>query len=178
MGTWFIGELPFGPGKKLLSGATGVVRHLVQGWQIAGVVSWRSGYALTPVVSNQSQFNAYWYAAPVWRANRLGSGYLTDRSDKRWFDVSAFSIPAPYTFGTGGRNTIRGPGQFVPDMDISKSLKIRETMRLKFRTSMYNAFNFKNLGNPIMAIDNPLAGQITGISTLMRRVEFALHLTF
>ena len=178
LGTWFIGELPFGPGKKLLNGTTGVARHLVQGWQIAGVVSWRSGYALTPVVSNQSQFNAYWFSAPVWRPNRIGSGYLTNRSDKMWYDVSAFGIPAPYTFGTGGRNIIRGPGQFVPDLDISKSFKIRETMRLKFRTSMYNAFNFKNLGNPTMAIDNPLAGQITGIATLMRRVEFALHLTF
>jgi hypothetical protein len=176
--TWFIGELPFGPGKKLLSSSRGVVRHIVEGWQIAGLISWRSGYALTPVVSNQSRFNAYWFTPPVWRPNRLGSGYLTSRSQKGWYNVADFATPADYTFGTSGRNIIRGPGETIADLDFSKSFRIKESIRLKLRSSMYNGLNIANLGNPQMAIDNPLAGQITGISNHMRRVEFGAQLFF
>lgn len=176
--TWFIAELPFGPGKRLASGAKGVARHAIEGWQVSGLMSWRSGYPLTPVVGNQSRFNAYWFSAPVWRPNRLGTGTVDSPDQKRWFDASAFAIPADYTFGTSGRNILRGPGEFVGDLDFSKSFNLTEQKRLKFRTSMFNAFNVANLGNPTVAIDNPLVGQIFGISTLMRRVEFGLHFIF
>jgi hypothetical protein len=66
----------------------------------------------------------------------------------------------------------------VPDIDASKSFPLTESKVLKFRASMLNAFNIANLGSPVTAIDNPLAGGIFNVSTLMRRVEFGLHLYF
>jgi hypothetical protein len=173
-----ITELPFGPGKRFLPDAKGVARQIVAGWQVSGIYSWRSGYAFTPVVGNQSRFNAFWFAAPVWRPNRLQSGTLSDPNQKAWFDVSAFRQPADYTFGTSGRNILRGPGEFLPDIDISKSFSLTESKILKFRASLLNGLNVANLGTPVTAIDNPLAGQIFSVSTLMRRVEFGLHLYF
>jgi len=175
---WHIVELPFGQGKRFWGDAKGVTRTIVQGWQLTGIYSWRSGYAFTPVVGNQSRFNAFWFAAPVWRPDRIGSGKLDSPTQNGWFDLSAFRTPADYTFGTSGRNILRGPGEFVPDMDIAKSFAISESKSLKFRASMLNGFNIANLANPITAIDNPLAGRIFNVSTLMRRVEFGLHLYF
>jgi hypothetical protein len=175
---WHIVEMPFGPGKRFLADAKGFTKQAVSGWQLSGLYSWRSGYAFTPVVGNQSRFNAYWFSAPVWRPDRLGAGTLDSPNQNRWFDVAAFSIPADYTFGTSGRNILRAPGEFVPDIDVSKSFPLSESKMLKFRASMLNAFNIANLGNPVAAIDNPLAGGIFGVSTLMRRVEFGLHLYF
>lgn len=180
--TWWVAELPFGPGRRFFTDAKGFTRHMVQGWQITGIASWRSGYAFTPVVGNTSRLNSYWYANPVWRPNRTSNGKLEDRSQNGWFDVSAFTIPADYTFGTGGRNILRGPGEFVPDIDLSKSFRfaspLGESTQLKFRASMYNAFNIANLGSPNASIDSPTAGQIFSISTAMRRMEFGLHLYF
>jgi hypothetical protein len=175
---WHIVELPFGPGKRFLTDAKGFAKQIVSGWQLTGIYSWRSGYAFTPVVGNQSRFDAYWFAAPVWRPDRLGVGKLDSPDQNRWFDVSAFRIPADYTFGTSGRNILRAPGEFVPDIDASKSFPLTETMVLKFRASMLNGLNIANLGSPVTAIDNPLAGGIFNVSTLMRRVEFGLHLYF
>ena len=66
----------------------------------------------------------------------------------------------------------------MPDIDASKSFALGESKMLKFRASMLNGFNIANLGTPTTAIDNPLAGGIFNVSTLMRRVEFGLHLYF
>jgi hypothetical protein len=43
-GTW---ELPFGPGHRLLSSAPGWIQRFVEGWQLSGILSWKSGAPLT-----------------------------------------------------------------------------------------------------------------------------------
>jgi hypothetical protein len=40
-------ELPFGPGRALLSNSPGWVSRLVEGWQFGGIFSWTSGAALS-----------------------------------------------------------------------------------------------------------------------------------
>jgi hypothetical protein len=40
-------EMPFGPGRPLLSNATGLVSRLVERWQLGGILSWTSGAPLT-----------------------------------------------------------------------------------------------------------------------------------
>jgi hypothetical protein len=43
-GSW---ELPFGPNRALLSGASGFVSRLVERWQLGGIFNWTSGAPLT-----------------------------------------------------------------------------------------------------------------------------------
>jgi hypothetical protein len=40
-------EMPFGPGRPLLSSAPGWITHLVEKWQLGGIVNWASGAPLT-----------------------------------------------------------------------------------------------------------------------------------
>jgi hypothetical protein len=44
----WVADLPFGRGKKLAGGSSGVVEKLIGGWQIAGTGNWRSNYFALP----------------------------------------------------------------------------------------------------------------------------------
>ncbi len=51
-------ELPFGPGRKFLSGSHGVVRALVANWSFRGITSYNSGLPFSPSLGNQAGLNS------------------------------------------------------------------------------------------------------------------------
>ena len=63
--------------------------------------------------------------------NRIASGELpsSERTIDRWFDVSAFTAPAQFTFGNSGRNILRGPGTKQIDLSLFKSFPFRSAAR-------------------------------------------------
>src|SRR5262249_442860 len=94
-------ELPFGQGKRFLSSANGFAGGLLGGWQIQGIVVVRSGRPFTPVIaadranigiSGQNGIGGQ-------RPNRLSSGKLDNPTVEKWFDTSAFIVPAQFTYG-------------------------------------------------------------------------------
>jgi hypothetical protein len=61
-----------------------------------------------------------------------------------FFNPAAFSMPAPFTFGNVGRNTVIGPGLFNLDLTMGKSIPINERLNLQFRGEVFNALNHPN----------------------------------
>ncbi|HET7207815.1 MAG TPA: TonB-dependent receptor [Terriglobales bacterium] len=61
------------------------------------------------------------------------------------FDCSGVPL---FTFGTLGRNTIRGPGINNWDLSLMKRTSITERMKLEFRAEYFNAFNHTQFLNP------------------------------
>jgi Carboxypeptidase regulatory-like domain/TonB dependent receptor len=61
------------------------------------------------------------------------------------FDCS--NVPM-FTFGTLGRNSIRGPGINNWDLSVIKRTKITESTTLEFRAEFFNAFNHVQFLNP------------------------------
>ena len=47
-------ELPFGPDRQFLRSGPGLLTHLVERWQLGGIVSWVSGASLTITASTSS----------------------------------------------------------------------------------------------------------------------------
>src|SRR5262249_55462424 len=45
-------ELPFGPGRKFLSGGPSILTRLVEKWQLGGILGWSSGAPLTLTAAN------------------------------------------------------------------------------------------------------------------------------
>ena len=114
------------------------------------------------------------------RPNRIGDGYLEDRSIAKWFDVSAFAIPDAYTYGNSGRNILDGPGRRLWDIGVYKNFSlhaVRESMRLQFRAEAFNFTNTPAFGNPVANIQAGNAGQILSAGE-PRRVQLALKLMF
>jgi len=56
--------------------------------------------------------------------------------------------------GNVGRNILRSDGLNQVDFGIIKNTRLAENVRLQFRADMFNAFNSRNFGIPIGAINS------------------------
>jgi hypothetical protein len=71
-----------------------------------------------------------------------------------------FSVPAPNTIGTCGRNAFRGPGFRQWDFNIVKNTKISERMSLQLRFEIFNLLNHPNF-NPLPSSSNSNSGSFS-----------------
>jgi hypothetical protein len=69
-------------------------------------------------------------------------------NDRNLLNPAAFAIPAPGTFGNLVRNALRGPGFWQSDLILNKRIPMTETVKLEFRTEVFNIFNHTNFANP------------------------------
>ena len=171
--TW---ELPFGPGKAMLNGATGVARVLAAGWQASAIATMQNGFPLTISASDTSGAGSF----TALRANRIANGNLGsgERTILRWFDTSAFVAPRAGTFGTAGRNIIIGPGVNNWNLAAMKNTMFRERFNLQFRLELFNAFNHTQFFAPATSVSAPLQfGRITS-ARAPRNIQLALKLYF
>lgn len=167
-------ELPFGPGKPFLT-RSGILGKVVGGWQTAGILTLHSGFPFTvyggAILNIPNRTDA--------RTNRVCDGNLpsSERTTERWFNVSCFAPPPPYTFGNAGRDIIDGPGLFNLDLSVLKDTRIFESQRLEFRAEFFNFTNTPPLNMPNNTITSATAGQITTAGP-GREIQLALKYIF
>jgi Carboxypeptidase regulatory-like domain/TonB dependent receptor len=153
----YLYELPFGKGKRYGNSVNGPLNLLIGGWQINGSTTFQSGTPLS-VVNSVNQLG---FGAAGSRPNNVGrSAVLPDdqRTPQRWFDTSAFTAAAPYTFGNVGPYSpdLRGPKTNVWNISGFKNTVIKERLNVEFRAEFYNAFN-----HPIWAAPGTTFGSST-----------------
>ena len=102
-----------------------------------------------------------------------------------YFNVAAFAPNALGTFGSSGKNILRGPRLFNTDLSLLKDFKITESQTLQFRAETFNLFNTPQFGTPGANISAPVNfGRSTStISTpagfgTNRQNQFALRYSF
>jgi hypothetical protein len=173
-------QLPFGPGRPLLSSVTGVAKQIIGGWEFNGITQIQSGLPFSPTLANNASINADIALRPDIVPGADPYDVPGGQTRDRWFNPGAYRIPAPFLFGTAGRNSLRGPGLFTADWALNKSFFVGETRSLTLRWEVYNVFNRTNLGLPISAVDAGAnnAGRITGLFLPMRQMQFGLRFTF
>ena len=116
-------ELPVGKGKALLGSVGGIANRIVGGWSLSGTVTWESGLAFSPSYAN---CGADRDTGPC-RPNLVGSVHITGSRDGYFTTTGGVPLqpngtpgdtigpwqrPAVGTFGSAGRNSLRGPGFF------------------------------------------------------------------
>ena len=119
-------ELPIGQDKKFLSGAGGVVQALLGGWQVQGIYVWRSGRPFTPTISGDRANTGVGGQRP----DRLGSGVLDEPTVARWFDTTAFAVPAQFTYGNSGGNILREDSYKTLDVSLFKQFRLSDGARV------------------------------------------------
>lgn len=166
-------ELPFGPGKPMLTRGPG--SWVLGGWALSGITTLSSGlpFTLNLNFDNANTGNVNW-------PNRISSGFLDNPTPDRWFDTSAFVFPAQYVQGNAGRNILTGPGTVSTDLSVQRNfaLPIREGSRLEFRAEAFNLFNTPQLGQPGVTLGNNTFGVITETARPNRQLQFGLKLLF
>ena len=174
-------ELPFGQGKHWMSSGPG--KWLLGGWQVNGLWTWESGLPLDISTSTSSlnapgNINRPNVNGPVQIFGNIGPGQL-------YFDKSAFSAPAPNTFGNPGRNVLAGPSLFEIDTSIFRRFPIRERFNLEFRGEAFNVTNTPQYDRPDTVFTDAAFGQVTtahGTQSVQvnnsRALQFSLRLLF
>jgi hypothetical protein len=111
------------------------------------------------------------------RPNLMGDASVASPSPAKWFNTAAF-VNAPIgSYGSLGRSTILGPGQWNADLSLSRSFKFGEVRHLDFRAEAFNVLNHTRFGNPVTAKNSPSFGQILAAGA-PRIMQFALKYTF
>ena len=139
-------ELPFGSGKTFGNGWTGVKQTIFADWKINSINTFQTGSPFSVTTSS----NSLGSGAGAQRANLVGDWHVENPGPGLWWNPAAFATPAAYTFGNSGRNIVTGPGTSEIDMSLFKNIpiKLREGMRLEFRTEVFNLFNKPQFDNP------------------------------
>jgi len=166
-------ELPFGKG-----GSRGL-RTLIGGWQIGAMYYYDSGQFLTPLWTGPDPTGTRYSATrtpaqPDLRPDILRNpNFPSDRrSPDAWFDVAAFTRPAPGSFGTSAKGVIHGPNSKVFHAGIYKSVPLYERLRLRLELTATNAPNHPNWSNPDTNISSlATAGVISGVGTVAQYDE-------
>lgn len=135
-----------------LSQAPRFKNHRVAGivaanWQIGILTTLQSGATFSPVTAANTT-NAF--SAGALRPNLLRDPSLPDgqRTLARWFDTSAFSAPAAFTFGNSPRSVLRGDRVQTVDATLSREFHLTERYRFDLRGEFYNLLNHANFDLP------------------------------
>jgi hypothetical protein len=172
-GLW---DVPVGKGKKV-NISNKVVNVALGDWQMGSIVTLQSGFPITPNIGGTDRSGT---GGGFDRPNATGvSPYLDNPTTSKWFNLAAFTVPTPGTYGNVGRNSVVGPGVVAFDFSLHKDFKITETHRLEYRWELFNAAN-----HPVWATPNTNAnsagsfGSITGTRLSMRQMQMALKYVF
>jgi hypothetical protein len=153
----------------------GVGNVLLNNWSLHMITSLYSGLPFTVVSGTDRSLSGVGndYADLIGNpARTIGSNTIS-----QWFNTAAFAPAALGTFGTSGRNILRGPGYFDIDASLFKEFIFTERWRLQFRAETFNLQNRANFQNPTASVSSGTFGRITAAYD-PRVMQFALKLFF
>jgi hypothetical protein len=123
--------------------------RLGEGWQVGSVVTALTGRPWTALLSSGANLSGQdkVYERPDCSGVKPVYQFSDPNSPTITNVPAVFSIPAPNTIGTCGRNAFRGPHFRQWDFNIIKTTKMTERMSLQVRFEVFNLLNHPNF-NP------------------------------
>jgi hypothetical protein len=163
--------------------------RVIDGWTIAGITTFQSGFPLDVVDGNLSSDLSSMFdisdnaaidvpnltgkvtyfnprngnnAQPTTACAATGAPAATV-TGRFWFSPGAFTCEAAGVLGNSGRNILRGPGLNNWDFQLFKDTRVTESTKLELRIEFYNVFNHTQfLANSVITdISDPRFGQVT-----------------
>ncbi|MBI4891863.1 MAG: carboxypeptidase regulatory-like domain-containing protein [Acidobacteria bacterium] len=175
----FLYELPFGHGRKFGATAAKWVDAIAGGWGVSGIYRLGSGL---PTHSSASNNTFSFGGSQQPNVTNMNDVKVENQTLDRWFNTSAFSLPAPYTFGNAPRwfTNVRFSPVNNLDLGILKSFRITEKVKAEFRGEMFNAANRPQFGWPDMNQASNTFGQNTSMApgASPRNIQLGLRLAF
>jgi len=167
--------------------ANPLVKAALNDWQLSGIASFISGAPSGIGLNTTTSVDFTGSPTDGARVVVARKPVLpkSQRTFDRYFDTSAFRMPASGTFGNAAKTVIRGPGINNFDLAAYKNFALTERARFQLRWELYNAFNHTQFSaldttarfDPAGAQVNQRFGQITN-ARLSRRMQWALRFTF
>lgn len=157
-----------------LDGRGRVKAMLFGRWRLSAILMAQSG---APFTVNSGVDRANIGAGPAQRPDQLHDPNLAgrERTPEQWFDTSAFALPAPFTFGSAPRNSVRGPGFATVDTAVAKTWPVGRRGELELRWEVFNLFNRVNVDLPNRIVGTPNFGRIFSAKS-PREMQFGMRL--
>ena len=185
-------DLPFGKGKLFASNSDKIVDDVIGGWSLSGVTIIHGGTPYTASIGSYPSGYLGENTVSVSFPNRgTASPYQGAQHNRnQWYQgctvaalqnntCAAFVLPAQTALGNYGINNLYGPSYADQDVALQKELApTGERVHFSLRAEAFNVFNHPELNTPNTNITSTSAGQITSTVSNMRRMQFALRMTF
>jgi hypothetical protein len=144
--TSYVWDLP------TLSGHSALMRYVVGGWQLSGIVTAQSGGPFTVLAGkDQSQTGLGTDRANFTGQNVYGGNACagTKTTCVNFLNPAAFAVPGTGQFGNVGKGSLRGPNLVTWDTGLFKRFPLgSERTQLQFRAEFFNVLNKANFDNP------------------------------
>jgi hypothetical protein len=150
-----------------------LARAVLSDWQIAPIVSARSGAHFTPVTGVDNSATGVGLDRP----NVTGQPYLRNTTSLLWLNPAGFAANPVGTFGNAGVYSLSAPRYINMDVGLSRSFRVHESQRLEARFEVFNAANHVNFSAPVATVTNARFGQITSAGD-PRILQFAMKYHF
>ncbi len=200
-------QLPFGKDRMFLSHSGRLMDYVVGGYTISGATTYQSGAPFTPTFAEcalqqdlDTNYNGPGRSSDCRPDKGTGfnvhaGGYDAATKTVHLFtpmsspvgspnSSGAFAMPAFGTFGNVGRNSFRGPNQFMADASLLKDIPMTERVSGQFQFQVFNLFNHPALDIPnssgARCVDCANGGVISNIDSNipMRQLQFAFRVAF
>ncbi|HEY5212317.1 MAG TPA: carboxypeptidase-like regulatory domain-containing protein [Acidobacteriaceae bacterium] len=178
-------KLPIGKAHTSGKDMNHLINGISQGWQLQSIIVLRSGVPYTPTISVDRANTGVGGQRPNLNPNGCNPSFK--RSLAHWFDSSCYVLPAQYTYGTVGANTLRSDMHRQYDASIFKNFTMPRSTLLQFRAEFFNISNTISFSAPGASItssgssapvNTSTYGQITSTSVPSRDIQFALKYDF
>jgi hypothetical protein len=202
----YIYDLPFGTGRRWLSGTFGPVRKAVEGWNVGSIVNWQTGPPIT-VYSNRSTFNSTQAGLnPAQLANGVSFTDFRKKFDVYrapqgvfFVDPSVLNIttnattgalttatlkdgyltaPAAGTLGNFPRNAFNAPSFTQVDFAVTKRTYLGERKSIDLKVTFLNAFNHPNFSIASPTFDSATFARINSTRGSARVIHFILSISY
>ncbi|MDX1979199.1 MAG: TonB-dependent receptor [Bryobacteraceae bacterium] len=169
-----------------------LTRTVLGGWEVAGILSSRSGEPFTITQPCASEYHcrpdhSANRVAPVfdnWENNSTSRCVVGGRCSLLYTNRAAFAaVPVDPTTriavrpGNVANGFLRNPGTWTVDVALSKNFRIRESMNLQIRADMFNSLNHVNYNGPTADLNSATFGEINGAGG-MRVVQLNARFTW
>jgi hypothetical protein len=191
----YVLDLPFGHGKKFLSGLNGFSNAVVSGWGLDGITTLQRGFPVKLSWGGSNAFTGAGLGIGTLRPDyiqgcdkNVGGSSLSRVAE--WFNTSCFTAPSgetagvqnnPWSFGDEPRvdATLRQQGVVNFDFAVFKRTTIMERLNVEFRAEFFDLFNHPQFGPPNSTETSSTFGVVTNtVNSTFRIVQFGLKFIF
>jgi hypothetical protein len=152
-------ELPWGPNRRWLNNG-GTLAQLFGEWSAQFNLIWQTGTPLTARVLGAASDLLRGVNGSL-RTNYNGSPIeLSDPTVDEFFNITAFSTPAPGEFGTSTRNMIVGPGSHQLNALFQRDLRIGGNRAMTLQVNALNLLNTVQWAAVDTNFNSPTFGQV------------------
>ncbi len=167
-------ELPFGRGQHWNADQK-FADAIISGWQLNAILTLSSGSPFD--VQAPYQIANTNNISGVERANVVGNPYA-GATKLNPINVNAFALPAPYTFGDMGRNSLRSDWHRNLDLSLFRNFRTGGPTSLQFRAEAFNVTNTPVFSIPDNQMTDPNFGVVSSTANVEREIQLALKFYF